>query len=100
MAVHMATATHDDRAAVWEILAPMIAAGETYPLPRDMDRTNALAYRFSPSHEVFVAQVDGPVAGTYYLRPNHPARTWRTAGMSRGHGQPGAASVARCASIP
>ena len=49
----------------------MIRAGETYPLPRDMGRHEALRYWFSPGHEVFVAEDEGRVLGTYYLRPNH-----------------------------
>ncbi|GKS59626.1 acetyltransferase [Nitrospira sp.] len=70
MPIHIATATLEDHGAVWDILAPTIAAGETYPLPRDLDRANALAYWFSPSHEAFVARDDGEIAGTYYLRSN------------------------------
>jgi len=59
-----------DADAVWGILEPVIRAGETYPLPRDMGRGDALAYWFSPAHEVFVAESGGAVAGTYYMRPN------------------------------
>jgi L-amino acid N-acyltransferase YncA len=59
-----------DHRAIWEILEPMIRAGETYPLPRDMDRHDALDYWFAPGHAAFVAEEDGRVLGTYYLRPN------------------------------
>ena len=59
-----------DAAAVWRILAPMIRAGETYPLPREMSETEALAYWFQPSHAVFVAEAEGRLLGTYYLRAN------------------------------
>lgn len=58
-----------DRDAVWSILEPIIRAGETYPLPRDMGRDEALAYWFARDHEVFVAAAER-VVGTYYLRPN------------------------------
>lgn len=60
---------HDDD-AIWDIIGPIIAAGETYVLPREMSRTEALAYWRSPTHEVFVAEDEGRVLGTYYLRPN------------------------------
>ena len=33
-----------DAAAIWRILEPIIRAGETYTLPRDMTRDAALAY--------------------------------------------------------
>src|SRR5206468_5907486 len=48
----------------------MIRAGETYPLPRDMTREAALAYWFTHGHEVFVAEDESQIVGTYYLRTN------------------------------
>ena len=52
------------------MLGAIIRAGETYPLPRDMDRESALAYWLSPGHEVFVAENDGEIVGTYFLKAN------------------------------
>ncbi len=63
-------AAPEEADAVWVILEPVIRAGETYVLPRDMSRGDALAYWFAQSHEVFVADADGQVLGTYYLRAN------------------------------
>jgi len=63
-------ATSEDDDAIWGILGPVIRAGETYPLPADMNREAALGYWFSHGHAVFVAERDGQIAGTYYLRPN------------------------------
>ncbi|HEY3640731.1 MAG TPA: N-acetyltransferase [Xanthobacteraceae bacterium] len=68
MQVRPAQARDDD--AIWGIIGPTIRAGETYALPRDMSRADALAYWKSPSHEVFVAEHDGMVLGTYYMRAN------------------------------
>jgi ribosomal protein S18 acetylase RimI-like enzyme len=59
-----------DDEAIWRIIGPTIRAGETYSLPPDMSRADALAYWKSPGHEVFVAEEDGAVVGTYYLRAN------------------------------
>jgi L-amino acid N-acyltransferase YncA len=59
-----------DADAIWSILEPTIRAGETYTLPREMDREQALAYWFSSGHAVFVAEEGGEVLGTYYLRAN------------------------------
>ena len=59
-----------DDDAIWSILEPMIRAGETYALPRDLGRGEALAYWLAPGHEVFVAEGDGAVVGTYYLHAN------------------------------
>ena len=64
------TALANDSDAVWAILEPVIRAGETYTLPREMDRQTALAFWFAPSHEVFLAEDCGQAVGTYFLRPN------------------------------
>jgi L-amino acid N-acyltransferase YncA len=64
------TAHADDSAAIWSILEPVIRAGDTYTLARDLDREESLAYWFSSAHEVFVAEDEGQVLGTYYLRVN------------------------------
>jgi len=59
-----------DRAAIWQIIAPTLRAGETYALPRDMSEADALAYWCAPDHATFVAEIDGEIVGTYYLRAN------------------------------
>ena len=59
-----------DADAIWAILEPIIRTGETYTLPREMDRATALACWHSPTHEVFVAEADGEIVGTYILRAN------------------------------
>jgi len=60
----------NDSETIWTILEPVIRTGDTYTLPRDMDREAALAYWFSNGHEVFVADDGGLVVGTYFLRSN------------------------------
>lgn len=63
-------ATPDDVAAIWAVIEPVIRAGETLTLGRDMTQDDALAYWFGADKEVFVAEEDGVVLGTYYLRAN------------------------------
>ena len=58
-----------DGGPIWAVLEPTIRAGETYTLPRDMARQEALDYWFAPQHEVFVAE-DDEIVGTYFLQPN------------------------------
>lgn len=60
----------DDDDAIWTILEPTFRAGETYPIPRDISRADTLAYWRTPEHSVFVAEQDGRIVGTYYLRAN------------------------------
>lgn len=59
-----------DADAIWAILEPVIRAGETFALDRDMDEQAALRFWTGPGMEAFVAEHDGAVVGTYYLRPN------------------------------
>ncbi|MCR6673655.1 GNAT family N-acetyltransferase [Devosia ginsengisoli] len=63
-------ATDADHAAILDIVAPTLAAGETYAIARDLDRAGVSAYWFGPTHEVFVAEDDSVVLGTYYLMAN------------------------------
>ena len=68
MKIRAATASDND--AIWKILEPVVRGGDTYILPADMKREDALAYWNSPGHEVFVAEENGDILGTYYLRAN------------------------------
>lgn len=66
--IRLAHPADDD--AIWAILEPVFRAGETYPIARDIGRDEALAYWHSPGHAVFVAEDNGTIVGTYYLRAN------------------------------
>jgi RimJ/RimL family protein N-acetyltransferase len=83
--IRIRPARAEDDEAIWRILEPTIRAGETYPLPRDMGKKDALSYWHSPGFEVFVAEEagaeetgaeedaadqDAAILGTYYLRAN------------------------------
>lgn len=61
-----------DADAIWSIIEPHIRAGETYALDRAMTRADALAYWLGADRETFVAEADGGILGTYYLRANQP----------------------------
>jgi ribosomal protein S18 acetylase RimI-like enzyme len=63
-------ATSEDRDAIWAILDPMIRRGDTYTLPRDMSKEQALEYWFAPEKETFVWEENGLVLGTYFLKAN------------------------------
>ncbi|HQT47114.1 MAG: GNAT family N-acetyltransferase [Acidocella sp. 20-63-7] len=63
-------AVQADHGAIWHILEPVIRAGETYTLAPEMSEAAALAYWTAPGHETFVAERNGDILGTYYLRAN------------------------------
>jgi len=60
----------EDVDALWAIMQPVIAAGETYAWPRDLSRDAALAAWHPPGGHTFVAELDGRIVGTYLLKPN------------------------------
>ena len=68
--LHIRAAGEDDADEIWNILEPVLRAGETYTLPRDIVREDALAYWHAAAHEVFVADDGKRVLGTYFLRAN------------------------------
>jgi ribosomal protein S18 acetylase RimI-like enzyme len=71
-AINLRPATRDDAAAIWSIIGPTIRAGETYALARDLSEADALDYWLGADKQTFVAEADGQVLGTYYLRANQP----------------------------
>jgi ribosomal protein S18 acetylase RimI-like enzyme len=68
MMIRAAIATDND--GIWKILEPVIRGGDTYTLPADMKRDEALVYWTAAEHEVFVAEENGEILGTYFLRAN------------------------------
>jgi ribosomal protein S18 acetylase RimI-like enzyme len=79
--MNVRAATPTDHGQIWEILEPIVRAGETYALPMDWSSEETLEYWFGPRHTVFVAEQERQLIGTYYLKPN---------------GLGGAAHVANC----
>ncbi len=60
----------DDASSIWRIIGPIIRAGETYALDRDMTEADTLAYWLGDDRETFVAEEDSEIVGTYYIRAN------------------------------
>ena len=93
LAVNIRSAASDDWPRIWAILEPVIRAGDTYALPQSWHEDQAQTYWFQTGNEVFVAEVDDSLVGTYYLRPNargggsHVANCgYMTAPAARGKG--------------
>jgi ribosomal protein S18 acetylase RimI-like enzyme len=86
-------ASAKDAVVIWDIIEPVVRAGATYALPRDMSEEKAIAFWFGSGHHVFVAVDSGDVLGTYFLRANakgggdHVANAgYITAERARGRG--------------
>ena len=68
--IHIRPASASDHDALWAIIEPTLRAAETYTLPRDWTRDQALDYWCAAPHQVFVANLDGVTLGNYFLGPN------------------------------
>ncbi len=64
------SARPEDASAIWSIIGPVIRAGETYALDREMRENEALAYWMGPDKQTFVAAEGDAILGTYYMRAN------------------------------
>lgn len=70
LTIRPATPADDD--SIWQIMEPIIRAGETYDFPRDTTRADALAAWQAPGFQCFVAEDGNGVLGTHVLHPNRP----------------------------
>jgi L-amino acid N-acyltransferase YncA len=66
-------ATPDDWPTIWPIVHVVVAEGITYPYPPDITQDDAKTLWMldgSSRRVTYVAEVDGTVVGTAYLKPN------------------------------
>tara|TARA_Y100000052_G_C2887319_1_gene48986 strand:- start:18 stop:509 length:492 start_codon:yes stop_codon:yes gene_type:complete len=70
MAIKVRQAGPADADTVWALTEPVIRAGETYALPRDMSREDALDFWMGDGRWCFLAEVDGEAVGTYLMKAN------------------------------
>lgn len=75
-------ATPEDHEAIWRILEPVYRAGETYCIPPDITRDEALADWFAAPFTAFVAEADGRVLGTSHVGRNRPGPAAHVANAS------------------
>jgi ribosomal protein S18 acetylase RimI-like enzyme len=69
--LHIRPAVVSDEEGIWLVIEPAFRAGETYPLPREISRADALAHWHTTGHDVFVAETGRRIIGTYYLHANN-----------------------------
>lgn len=70
MSVIIRKAQSIDKPGISAIILPLIRAGDTYALNRDMPEDEALDYWLASDKKTYVAIEDGLIVGTYYIRPN------------------------------
>ncbi|MES2887130.1 MAG: GNAT family N-acetyltransferase [Pseudomonadota bacterium] len=63
-----------DWPALWRMLRPVFRAGETYACPRDVDEAQTHTYWVGSATACWVAEHNGLVIGSYYVKPNQPGQ--------------------------
>lgn len=63
-------ATKQDVPAILEIVAPILRTGDTYAIDSDMSDEDVIAYWMGKDKATLVAEEDGKIVGTYYIRQN------------------------------
>lgn len=61
-----------DHKSLWEIIQPIIRKGGTYVFSPDISEQEIMAYWMGKDKSTFVAEMDGKIVGTFYLKPNQP----------------------------
>jgi len=86
-------ATAADWPAVWALFRDAAASGEVFAYDEHTTEETARKLWFEPPAVCFVAEENGRVVGTYYVRPNQPGRGdhvanggYIVAGEARGRG--------------
>lgn len=63
-----------DADAIWAIFREVIDEGEAFAFDHTTTREDGLRFWLESPTCCFVAELDGVVVGSYYLRPNQPGR--------------------------
>jgi ribosomal protein S18 acetylase RimI-like enzyme len=59
-----------DYDAIWQIFHPIVSIGETYAYPTNCTKDEAIKIWCQLPEASFVAELDGRIIGTYYLKAN------------------------------
>jgi L-amino acid N-acyltransferase YncA len=68
--MHIREATIADFDQIWPIFKTIVTAGETYAYPRDTSREQAIKLWLEAPRKTFVAEENGEILGTYYIKTN------------------------------
>jgi ribosomal protein S18 acetylase RimI-like enzyme len=67
-------AAEADWPAIWEMFRQVAEAGDVFAYDADTPEGVARKLWFEPPAAAFVAEIEGRVVGTSYIRPNQPGR--------------------------
>lgn len=73
-ALRIRPASAADADAIWAMFREVIESGDAFAFDHATSRDDGLRFWLESPTCCFVAECDGMVLGTYYLRPNQPGR--------------------------
>lgn len=71
--IEIRKATLNDQDAIWSIIKPVIAQGDTYAFAPTASREEMLAYWCDKGKHCFVAVLENEIVGTFIIKDNQPA---------------------------
>jgi RimJ/RimL family protein N-acetyltransferase len=74
MTLNFRLASPVDSESLWIIIEPIIREGSTYVFYPDSSPEKMLGYWMDADKETYVAEMNGEVVGTFYLKANQPDR--------------------------
>jgi L-amino acid N-acyltransferase YncA len=70
--VEIRQAVETDFEAIWLIIHEVFKTGDTYPFAPDTEKATAYQIWMIAPTATYVAEREGQIIGTYYLKPNQP----------------------------
>lgn len=64
----------EDASSIWSIIEPIIRAGVTYVFDPQSSKEKMLDYWMAADKQTYVAELEGEILGTFYLKVNQPDR--------------------------
>jgi ribosomal protein S18 acetylase RimI-like enzyme len=61
-----------DHKSLWGIIRPIIRKGGTYVFSPDISEEEMMDYWMGTDKSTYVAEMEGKIVGTFYLKPNQP----------------------------
>ena len=65
-------ATPDDYDGIWEIFSRVVRPGDTYAFDPQTKKEEMAALWMAPTMKTFVAEDEGEIVGSYFIKPNQP----------------------------
>jgi L-amino acid N-acyltransferase YncA len=62
----------NDINGIWEIFEMVVTAGDTFAFAPDTSKEEMIKLWFAPAMRTYVAEENGQIIGSYFIKPNQP----------------------------